>query len=78
MPEEGLGSVDGDEVSAAEDDAAEVHDAAVAGEEDAKALSGDTTTPAASTTPAAPATPAASTLPTTGRTRRRWWQRNRG
>jgi prolipoprotein diacylglyceryl transferase len=65
-PEAGLGSVDGDEVTAAGDDAEEAHDAAVAGEADAKALSGDTTTPAAS----AP--------PTTGRTRRRWWQRNRG
>jgi prolipoprotein diacylglyceryl transferase len=65
-PEEGLGSVDGDEVTAAEGDAEKVHDAAVAGEEDAKALPGDTTTPAASA------------APTTGRTRRRWWQRNRG
>jgi hypothetical protein len=65
-PEAGLGSVDGDEVSAAQGDVHEVHDAAVAGEEDAKALSGDT------------ATPAPSTQPATGRTRRRWWQRNRG
>ena len=60
-PEDGLLSVDGDEVAATQDDAAEVHDAAVEGTETAE----DVATETPSDPPARPyVTP-----------RRRWWRR---
>ena len=65
-PEDGLLSVDGDEVAAAQDDAAEVHDAAIEGTESATATAEDVATETRSDPPARPyVTP-----------RRRWWRRS--
>ena len=69
-PEDGLLSVDGDEVAAAQDDAAEVHDAAVQGTESATATADDVADedPADDTPTDSPARPYVSP-------RRRWWRR---
>jgi prolipoprotein diacylglyceryl transferase len=69
-PEEGLGSVEGDEVAEAEEDAAEVHAAAVEGADVAEALAEDVAEEPASE----PAEPEHSE-PVADPPRRRWWRR---
>ena len=63
-PEDGLGSVEGDEVVAAEQDAAEVHEAAVEGADDAEAVAEEVA-----------AEPAPVVQPVAEPPRARWWRR---
>jgi prolipoprotein diacylglyceryl transferase len=67
-PEEGLGSVEGDEVVEAQGDASEVHEAAVEGAEEAESVAEKV---------AAEAEPEAASKyePSTAPPRRRWWSR---
>ncbi|MDT5358426.1 MAG: hypothetical protein QOC69_188 [Mycobacterium sp.] len=68
-PEEGLGSVEGDEVVEAQEDAPEVHEAAVEGAEEAEAVADEV---AAESDPAVSAVAAE---PVTEPPRGRWWRR---
>jgi prolipoprotein diacylglyceryl transferase len=65
-PEEGLGSVEGDEVVAAEQDAPEVHEAAVEGAEEAEAVAAEVAVD-----------PEPTVQPVAEPPRGRWWRRRR-
>jgi prolipoprotein diacylglyceryl transferase len=73
-PEEGLGSVEGDEVVKAQEDAPEVHEAAVEGAEEAEAVAEEV---AGETEPAEAdaAAPAEAAEPVAEPPRGRWWRR---
>ncbi|KAA0084212.1 prolipoprotein diacylglyceryl transferase [Mycolicibacterium sp. P9-64] len=75
-PEAGLGSVEGDEVAAAGQDAAEVHEAAVEGAEEAEAVAAEVAEEAAPAEAAEPAdTPVQTARPAAEPPRGRWWRR---
>ena len=70
-PEEGLGSVEGDEVEKAREDAPEVHEAAVEGAEEAEAVAEEV----AAESESAEAEPAQPAEPVAQPQRARWWRR---
>ena len=74
--EAGMGSVEGDAATEAEDRAPEAHESAVEGKADAEDLADEVNAEPSTPTPSTP-TPSTTTPPTTtsATPRRRWWQR---